>query len=263
MALGHITKEAFEGLHEVMQGEYEPLENGTYQLKVEGSDGWAFENVKALKSALETERGNATRNAQALKKFEGIDLDEAKAALAKKSVYESHDPTKSIEEAREALKKELTSQFQKEKEIEQQRTTKLTGQLEKLLKTDALTKAILAEKGSPTLLVPALQNSVQMRETDTGDLVVKVVGPDGNERVGDSNGSPMTIDQLVKEIKEQPDYQVAFTGVAKGGTGTRTTETGGGTLQTSGGVLKISRGDQEAINNNFEKIATGEAVVVD
>lgn len=97
-----------------------------------------------------------------------------------------------------------------------QREKILTSLLEHSLIDAEATRAIVAAKGSPELLMPFVKESARVLEED-GKFVVRVFDKTGNTRIGDANGAPMTIAQLVAEMREDELFGRAFD--ASGATG--------------------------------------------
>ncbi len=86
------------------------------------------------------------------------------------------------------------------------------------LVTGTAVSALAKHKGSEHLLMPIIRQKVQVSE-DNGEFRVSVVDENGTERFG-GTGSPMTIDELVGELKRDPLYSRGFESEAPKGTGT-------------------------------------------
>ena len=104
-----------------------------------------------------------------------------------------------------------------------------------------------------------------MRESASGTYIAEVLDKDGNPAIGDAQGNPQTIPQLVAQMKGDDAYAAAFDGTGQSGTGAGGPdgEGGGGKPVIQGGVRQILASDQAAIDANFEAIAEGTAEVVD
>lgn len=253
--------DSVEGLDESIQKEYKKDEkSGKYILDVEAVDGLALENVSGLKTALQKERGERSKLADMLKKFEGIeDPDAAREALEKYEEVKNWAPDKKVEEMLDARTKDLVKKHQKEFEKKDNEAKALRQQLEQVLISEAAMKAITAAKGSPTLLLPHVKQAARLREAD-GKYLVEVIDETGTVKV-DNNGNPMTIQQFVEDLKSSDDFARAFEPSGSSGSGSG----GSSSRQTAnpGGKRTVKSSDQEAINANWEAIAKGEVVVVD
>lgn len=202
---------------------------GKFVIDVEPVDGFGVENVSGLKNALSAERGETQKLKGQVKAFEGIDPDKAKEAIAKIEELGTLDPKKDVdrlvEEKVQAQLKQVNDRHATELEARDKKIASRDGLLRKTLVHDAALKAITAEKGDPELLMPHVLPSIQLElEEDeaTGTIrpKTKVVGPDGNVRIGDSQGGAMTIDQLVGELKTHDKFSRLFEGSGHAGTGT-------------------------------------------
>jgi hypothetical protein len=122
-------------------------------------------------------------------------------------------------------------------------------------------KAIAEYEGSVDLLLPHVLQQTRMRMTDNGSFIAEVVDREGSPRIGDSQGNPMTIPQLVEEMKSSDSFARAFN--SSGATGSGATNN---TSQNTGGTGRsrsISRFDQDALNANIEQLASGEVTISD
>jgi len=260
-----ITEEEFAALNDALKPEFIKQDDGAYRLDVEAVNGIGLENVSGLRSALEKERQAAKDATAQLKAFDGLDAKKAKSALKKVTEMADWDPQKEVAERIAERERQLVARHQEELEAATGKHKVLHGQLEKLLVTNAVTKALQDAGGNIGLLEPHVANRVRMRQS--GDqLIAEVVDPTtGIARVGDGMGNPMTIPQLVEELRSDKTFAGAFAGTGSTGTGSLNGSTGvpRAPVQTQTGVLRINRSDQQAINDNWEKIADGSAEVVD
>jgi hypothetical protein len=124
------------------------------------------------------------------------------------------DAQKKVDAATASLKEAHAAELKKHAE----RNTGLQGQLYKLLVENQATAAVVEAKGIPDLLLPFIKNQVKVAE-ENGELVVQVVDAKGELRYG-GTGSPMTIKELVSEMKGQEKFGRLFESEQqKGGTG--------------------------------------------
>jgi hypothetical protein len=86
--------------------------------------------------------------------------------------------------------------------------------------------AIAAAKGVPELLLPHVQRHVKVSD----DFTVQVVDAKGDPRVN-GKGEPLSISDLVEEMKQTEIFGRAFEGSGQSGSGTRPGNNGGGSPQ--------------------------------
>lgn len=134
----------------------------------------------------------------------------------------------------------------------------LTGQLTDLrqrgdgyFKESVAATAIAQAKGSIPLLLPHLQDNLQVTE-NAGEIFLQVI-MDGKPRLRDS-GEAFTVNDLLGEMKTSPTFARAFDGggIAGGGMGAS---------PAGSAPSKISRFDQSALNARLEDIAAGKISV--
>lgn len=245
MALKFIL-DSLDGLSEAQQALYVE-KDGKFHLDVDG-----LEDTSGLKSALDKERA-ARRDFE--KKYGALkDIDPEEYARLKKDA-EERAAAKAKEEGQwEVLRQQLVDKHQKEIEGKDSALASMRVALESHLVDAAATSAIAVAKGIPDLLLPHVKASVKVVE-DGGKYVVQIVDAQGNARIADGKGTPMSITDLVAEMKKSPVFGRAFDGVDT---------TGGGTTQPSGpGNPKIiSKNDPVAFGQNLEAIAKGDMTVV-
>lgn len=162
-----------------------------------------------------------------------------KAAVAEAGNNKNADVTKAVE----AAKKALAEGHAKEIEKHTQRNQGLQAQLYTQLVENEATAAIAEAKGVPRLLMPFVREQVKVAE-ENGELRVNVVNAQGEVRYG-MTGSPMSIKELVAEMKGQEEFGRLF----------ESEERGGGGFQPGGTRRSASMGDRKLSAN--EKIALG------
>lgn len=150
------------------------------------------------------------------------------------------------------IKEDLQSSHNSEKEGLVKRIEALTGQLHGHLVTSTATAA-LAEAGAidVDLVLPHLANQVKVSEED-GKFLVNVVDGAGDPRYSGTTGAPMTIKELVAEMKGNKKYEPLFKSEAHSGGGARPTARPG--MRDSGGektsMQKIAAGVQRGGTGN-------------
>jgi hypothetical protein len=198
--------DTLDAVPEEARGFYVQGDSG-YRLAVEGVE--FPEQVAGLKSALEKER-------------------EARKALEGKfaQMPEDFDPSrwKQLTEAEQKREEELAlarGEFDKVKqrmeEQARQKEERLTSQLDRKVRDQALVQAAAEHDGYTHLLPEHATKFVQVRE-EAGERVAVVVDEKGEARLN-ADGSRMSVSQLVSWMKEQERYWPLFRGqgIAGGG----------------------------------------------
>lgn len=249
------------GVEEAHRGLYVPfMKDGKEQLTADGKKIFALDvedmehkdDVQGLKNALETERaqnndrqGKITAHEATISKLNG-DLEAAKKGKGEKA----------DESAIEAVKKELTDRHKVELDAANARGEGYRAALDRTLRTDQARAAITELKGSAELLLPHVLERTQFVEEKgadgkpTGEFKVVVVNEKGVPRIGDSQGNPMTLAQLVTEMKSDARYGRAFEPEGKGGSGSQTGSTASAGTITSKKDFKTTADRAQFIKEN-------------
>lgn len=234
--------ESLDGLPDPIKAEY-TQKDGKFVLSVEPVDGWELDDVSGLKNGLSSERTISTGMKKELEKL-GSKWDETskkwvhiadpikiKQAIAKFEEFSTFDPTKEADKIAEAKVRSVTEQLVAEHQQEiaglGDRNKKLENGISKVLKEQVARAEIIALKGVPELILPAINAVTRVVEKDD-DFVVEVLDDKGNVRIGDGKGTPMTVKQLVAELRNSETYGRAFEGDGKQGSG-KLPGSGGGT----------------------------------
>jgi len=253
--LAVLNQEAFDKLSEPLKAEYKKQQDGTFLLDVSPVNDFALENVKGLKTALSSERATRERLENTVKAFEGLDPVKAKEALEKLEKLGTGNHDEKTKAEIEALKKQLTEKHVSEISKRDESISLMTKQIEKLLVESAAVKAISDNKGVVELLLPHVRSFTRMKRLDNGEYVVEVVDANGNVRITNKSGStdPMSITELVSEMKGNKIYSPAFQGSGANGSGSHGGTNGGG----GGSVDYVKMTPQErmeaAIQNGINK----------
>jgi len=119
----------------------------------------------------------------------------------------------------EKIKADLGSEYGQKIEAEQQRSEALKGQLHGILVTGEA-KSALAEAGSidADLALPFLTQQVKVAEED-GKFQVMVVDQAGDPRYSGITGAPMSVKELVQEMKGQEKFGPLFKSDQRSGSG--------------------------------------------
>lgn len=261
------VRKSLDGLSPELQAEYKQQDDGTYILDVQAVGGVELADVKNLRSALEKERASASEAGRKVKAFGDLDPEEARRAIAKVAELSKLDPEKMAEEKSKAAIEQVVAQKNREIQAFKDTITKREAQLNSVLVEQRVTQAIQKEKGNSVLLLPHILKHVRMRELEDGNFVPEVLSTEKTARV-DGNGNPMTIEQLIAEVKEQEAFAPCFEGSGATGGGAGRGGAGGGgnpppPPQNKGGKKFIYADDQAAMNANIEGIADGSVTVID
>jgi len=96
----------------------------------------------------------------------------------------------------------------------------LRGTVHKYLVQSTASEALAAEEAFVELAMPLVERHVKVLEQD-GEFKAVVVDKDGDPRISGGTGQPMTIRELVKEMKGNDTYKPLFKSEAKGGGGAK------------------------------------------
>jgi hypothetical protein len=211
--------------------------------------------IAEANAALESNRNTLLAEKKKLEKemarFKDIDPDKYRTLTEREAEIEKEK----AERAGDWSKREaqLQERFTKETESKDGRIKSLSSALERRLVDAEATSAVAAAKGSPKVLLPHIKAHVKVVE-DNGEFVVQVVDSNGNPRVGDAKGNPMTIAQLVEELKADPDFARNFEGSgSSGGGASKSTASGGGGAATK----TIASTNSPDFLANLESVAKG------
>jgi hypothetical protein len=133
--------------------------------------------------------------------------------------------------------------------------------LENQLVTNTATAAITKAGGNVKVLLPHVLRQMRMKKDAAGNYLNEIVNDQGQPRVGDNQGAPMTADQLVEEMKGLEDFAGCFKGSGASGSGAGDGNSNTETSKT--GVLRIKASDKALMSKHVDDIATGKAVVVE
>jgi hypothetical protein len=203
-----------EGLRE----HYRELDDGRAVVDLTPINGVQVnvEHMPGLITALDERKSDLKSAKEKLSQFG--DLDPVKARDALSSVASMKEHTKGrIEEARA----ELAAEFEKKlSEVNSERDS-YRSQVQDLIVRDAANQAIAKHDGVGALLMPLVENNVFLDKSETGELVVRVKGPNGVARSSPENPHNfMGLEELVAELKGNPDYSGAFKASVAPGTAT-------------------------------------------
>jgi len=231
--------ESLDDVDESLHNLYvEDKDNGVFRLDVEPASAEnAFaaglkksrDTLLAEKKAVEKElRKRPTQEDREALEAERDDLKEELANKKKTATGEDMVPKTEIERVRLLIVEE------KDKEIERGKTetANVVSELERLLIENAGVVACQSEKGSSRLLMPEIRANTKVVRNDDGTWRAEVLDTQGHPRINVSDGSPVTILQLVQELKKDTDFQGAFEGSGSSGSGAGEGKRSGGAGQS-------------------------------
>lgn len=214
----HFELESIDELDDSLRPLYQEGDDGKYRLAVDG-----LPDNSGLKSALDKERKARRDYERKLNQLNGVDPEEYQRLKQEAEQREAEKAQKSGEW--EKLKSQWAERHKTEIEAERQKTTAMQATLESYLIDAEATRAIAAAKGIPELLLPHVKQHVQVIQEDNGQYVARVVDKSGEPRLGYPEGNPMSISQLVDEMRKSEIYGRAFEGTGISGMGTGSTKT--------------------------------------
>lgn len=231
---------------------YVEKDGGGHKLSDDASVKGAVEAVLGLNRALKASRAEAKdakgRNVDlsGLSDF-GTTVDEITNGISAK-IEELKGQITSDGKAKiniEKIKEDLAKQHSTDLTGKDTRIDALQGQLYEMLVQSEAKSAISTEKGDVDLLMPFVGKHVQVLEED-GSYKVFVVDGAGDRRYSGVTGQPMTINELVKEMKGNDKYGRLFDSEAPKGTGAVPGSTGTSQIRPKSENLsptqKIARG---------------------
>lgn len=204
--------EAFRGFYST-----EPNEEGKYTVAESLSP--AAQAIVGLNKALKAARTDAKTKAVDLSPLAdyGTNPTEIKEKFEAK-LQEFLDKDEGAKVNIEKIKQDLAQGFAKETEKLKTRNEALQGQLyDTLVRNEAVT-AIAEAKGVPDLLLPFVVNQIKVNEDD-GKFQSYVVDGAGDIRYSSVTGNPMSIRELIAEMKGNEKYGRLFESEAPKGNG--------------------------------------------
>lgn len=219
-----------DGLSENVAAEYTKSEtDDKFYLQVDSVEGYALEDVAGLKNTLSGITKERSEARDRLKRFDGVDPKQAREDRARVVEMADWTPDEKVKQLMADANKQVTEKHEGELTAEREKSSKSRNQLGRLLVQGeahaALAKQKMA-KGGADLLMPHIVSQVALIANDDGDLVPRVVNPDGSERISLKPGSgatPMGIEELVETMKDgDAFYALAFAGSGASGSGAQT-----------------------------------------
>lgn len=229
--------DSLETVPESLRGNYEEREGRFYlsgEIEIETP-----ETITGLKSALDNERDQAKKRGERLKLFEGIDPEAARAALEAQRTAE-HDKAMSKGDF-EKLRNQMVEDHTRKMEAATARITKREDQIKKVLRTNAATAAIAANRGKVKALLPHVLDALHpVEDEETGEWDVQVM--EKGKVKHNTRGEPMTPEEFVASLRDIDDFKALFDGTGMSGSNA----SGSGERKRNGKVV-ISRADAQNV----------------
>lgn len=257
MALKAII-DTTEGLDENIAALYTEQKEGPaagkYLLDVEGSGGFALENVDGLKSALSKERQAKETLERKVDAFGDLDPETARKAIERAEELAKIDPSK---EADKIVEERVKAVREKMEKAHGEELSKLASERDSLLsevdrgarlqaKADAFDKhGVIPERRKP---LEAYVDRFLKTEISDGKRLVSVVDESGAPIIA-KDGSNMDVSRFVEDLKNDDAFAPFFKGVDRTGGGTPPNGSGAG-----GPGKTMSRAEFEGISDPAQKM---------
>lgn len=197
--------------------------DGAFYLDVDGIDEHPL--VSKAKSNLEAARRSERAMKQQVEKWEKLGKsDEEIAALIAEQEQNKHRELEAKGQWEE-LKKQMNERHQLDikkweglTQAEKDNNLKLRGKLERYLIDAKATAAIAAAEGEPELLLPIVKRFMKVTEDENGEFYTSIVDDKGGARVN-GKGDPLTIEELLVEMKSSEKLGRAFKASGSSGGG--------------------------------------------
>lgn len=211
-----VVPEQFRGLYAEADGKFRL--NETYKGVAEAVTG-LNRSLKASRAEAKALKGSKV-DLSALADFG--DSPEAIAQAVQDRIKELEGQLANGDKAKlnlDKVKEDLAKAHSKDLEKVTKRSEALQTQLYGLLVENAATTAIAELKGIPELLMPFVKTQVNVVEEE-GEFRVFVVDAQGDRRYSGVTGQPMSIKELVSEMKANEKFGRLFESEAPQGGGT-------------------------------------------
>lgn len=248
-------------LIEYTKEQYDALPPAQQKLCAEKDGKWLFEfetptEVLGLKKNKDQLLADLAKARADLKSFDGVDREKydelvKAAAEAEKAALEGKGQWQVLEQqlkdAAAQREKQLVDKHDKDVKDRDDQIKTLSGALEQKLVDAEVVAALSKHTTSVKLLEPHVKSQVKVFKQPDGTFVAKVIDKEGNPRIGDAQGTPMSIEQLVEEMKAQDDFLRGFDGNTVGGGGA----TNDGRLAQGADLSKLSPQERLKVANKL------------
>lgn len=175
------------------------------------------EAVNGLNQALGKERGKKQVDLSLLSEF-GASPEEIRKGVDQRIAEAGKSANESTEERLQKLREEVTLASRKEIEKVASERDAYKSHLESTIIDKEAICHISKHKGVPELLLPFVKQQTKVISED-GRFVTAIVDAKGERRYSPINAQPLTIEDLVLEMKANPIYGRVFESTAPNGGG--------------------------------------------
>lgn len=218
MAALKLSVDSVDGLDDAVRGLYVE-KDGKFHLDVDG-----IEDTTGLKNALSAERRRAADLEKKVKGWERSGKTPDEIA----ELVEAAEAKAQTEAEKKGEWDKLRTQMNDKHAQDLKAKDETIGQMKKRLEAELIdakaVSAIAAARGVPDLLLPHVQRHVKVDDS----FNVVVVDSKGDPRVN-GKGEPLSIADLIEEMKANETFGRAFEGSGHSGSGMRPNAGGGGT----------------------------------
>lgn len=243
---GNETLENLDIVPEEFRAMFQKQNDGTYQLgEAYGGVAKAIDGLNKSLKASRFEAKEAKKKSVDLSKLadygESVDqIAETIASLKEAAEKKSGEAKVNVDKIRQEIAASMKADLDKEKT----RSQNYYKQLEEQMVGNVAAMALAEAKGNAKLLMPHVRTKIKMQENDKGVFEVFVVDDSGDQRYSTVTGQPLSIPELISEMRKDPTYGPAFASEAPSGGG----------AQQSGRVNRTPNG---ANMSPVDKIAAG------
>ena len=202
----------------------------------DGEKSYSENYVEQLRRENAKYRLRAKQADEKLAEYDGIDPEEYRQMKEKQAKAEKDKLAKSGEW--EKLREQTAQEHKKEIDKLESELAALKGQYAKLeaelndtiMGHEVAVQASIAKAINPALVEMVVKTMAKPIKLEDGRRVVRVLDADGNERIDIKTGKPLTVSQLIEELKQADHYAHLFEGGTKGG-GSKTVQFGGNNIK--------------------------------
>jgi hypothetical protein len=217
----NATVEAIESVPEQFRGMYSEVDGGGYELSpaLKGVAA-AIDGLNKANKAARNDAKTARTTLQAeLDKWKllGDDPDAIKTKLEEleAELAKGADGKLNLDK----IRKEMGDAHAKELAERDKKLTAMQTTLQKHLVDNEAVSAIAEAKGASQLLLPHVRASAKVIDDGAGGFAVRVLDGEGDVRIFTQTGNPMTIKELVAEMRASEVFGRAFEAEGTGGGG--------------------------------------------
>lgn len=209
-----LAVDKIDDIEEPLRALYEE-KDGKFRLKVDG-----LENEYVPREVLKKANDESAARRKELEPFKKLGKTEEEI----RQLIEAAEKAEEIKAKRagdfEKLRESMTAEHAKQLKAKEDALAKKDKAIERYLIDAQATAALAAAKGSADLLLPHVQRATKVFEEENGDYVVKVIDAKGEPRFN-GKGEPMSIADLVSEMRQSESFGRAFEGSGQTGSGMR------------------------------------------